>query len=109
MQQHMTSINLLNREENMNFYQSLRLKYIDYHVNKFNSINRSDLMEYFGISMPKASQDIQYYINLTKNNIEYDKSKKVYVKKESFNPLFLFQSIDWNDLRSDNILMRKSE
>ena len=52
-------------------------------------MNRSDLMDRFGISEPQASKDLAAYRDLAANNLEYDSSKKRYVSANPFQPVFL--------------------
>lgn len=51
-------------------------------------MNRTDLIEYFGISMPQASLDIARYLELAPSNLEYDRRSRTYVAGASFKPLF---------------------
>ncbi|WP_375577385.1 WYL domain-containing protein [Paracidovorax oryzae] len=51
-------------------------------------MNRTDLIEHFGISMPQASLDIARYLELAPGNLEYDRSSRTYVAGTSFKPLF---------------------
>ncbi len=47
-------------------------------------INRMDLTEHFGISIPQASLDIAKYTELAPNNLIYDRSSKTYTAAPSF-------------------------
>ncbi|MEJ8816103.1 WYL domain-containing protein [Variovorax ureilyticus] len=51
-------------------------------------INRSDLTDFFGISVPQASLDISRYLELAPGNAIYDRSSKVYLATDQFKPLF---------------------
>ena len=52
-------------------------------------LNRRDLVDFFGISIPQASNDLKAYIEQLPDNIEYDTSAKVYVAKKTFKPKFI--------------------
>jgi predicted DNA-binding transcriptional regulator YafY len=68
--------------------QDRRLEFIDFRLRWDGRINRSDLMAFFGISVPQASLDIARYLDLAPANAVYDRSSKVYLATERFTPLF---------------------
>src|SRR3989442_962413 len=68
--------------------QDRRLEFIDYRLRWDGRLNRSDLTDFFGISVPQASLDIARYLELAPRNLDYDRSHKVYVAAEAFRPLF---------------------
>ena len=51
-------------------------------------LNRQDLMTRFGISAPQASMDVQRYDELAPCNVEFDRSRKVYVALPGFKPKY---------------------
>jgi hypothetical protein len=61
----------------MNWYQERRLDWIEDRLLSAGTLQRSDIMTYFGVSLPQASKDIQAYQRLNKALV-YDKSAKVY-------------------------------
>ena len=61
-----------------------RLRLIDFLVAHYGSINRGALVDYFGISMPQASNDIGAYIERAPDNLSYDRKAKTYVRASSF-------------------------
>lgn len=61
-----------------------RLRLIDFLLAHYGTFNRSALVDYFGISVPQASADIQQYLQLAGPNAEYDKSAKTYRCTEDF-------------------------
>ena len=65
-----------------------RLAYIDFRLKWFGQLNRSDLIDQFGISVPQASLDISLYTDLAPENVEYNRSLKVYVRKSTFQSIF---------------------
>lgn len=68
--------------------QERRLEFIDYRLRWEGQLNRSDLMDVFGISVPQASLDIARYTELAPENIRYDRSARVYLAGERFAPAF---------------------
>ena len=68
--------------------QDRRLEFIDFRLRWDGRINRSDLTEHFGISVPQASLDIARYLELAPDNLRYDRSARVYVATTNFKPLF---------------------
>jgi len=65
-----------------------RLQFIDFRLRWERHINRMDLTEHFGISVPQASLDIAKYTELAPNNLTYDRSSKTYTAAPSFRPLY---------------------
>lgn len=68
----------------MNYAIEQRLRLIDFLLAHYGTINRSALMDFFGVSMPQASIDIREYLRLAPGNACYNASKKTYVRAESF-------------------------
>lgn len=68
--------------------QERRLEFIDYRLRWDGRLNRSDLVEFFGISVPQASLDIARYTELASNNIRYDASARTYLSGTPFTPLY---------------------
>lgn len=66
-----------------------RLRFIDFLLCHYGTLNRSAIMDYFGISMPQAALDIAAYIKHAPNNTVYDKSAKTYRKTADFSRLYL--------------------
>lgn len=52
-------------------------------------MNRSDLMDQFGVSVNQASMDLNRYIGFAPDNMVYDKSARTYVRGPRFKPQFL--------------------
>ena len=72
----------------MNYAVEQRMRFIDFLLAEYGYINRSGLIEYFGVSVPQASADFKHYLELAPQNMEYSKSKKVYEKTHKYNPIF---------------------
>ncbi len=61
-----------------------RLRFIDFLVDHYGSINRAALTDYFGISVPQASADIADYLELAPVNMMYNPILRSYVKGLEF-------------------------
>ncbi|MCA6942815.1 WYL domain-containing protein [Pectobacterium sp. CHL-2024] len=82
--------------------QKRRLEFIDYRLRWDGHINRSNLTDFFGISVPQASLDLSEYAKLAKDNLEYDVRARVYRSTHLFSPVFATSSLECylNDLLS---------
>jgi len=72
----------------MRWSRERRLKFIDFRLYWEGRINRIDLKNFFGISIPQASSDLRDYQNEASNNTGYDKSRKFYYATEEFKPIY---------------------
>ncbi|MEN8723148.1 MAG: WYL domain-containing protein [Alphaproteobacteria bacterium] len=68
--------------------QKERLFHIDFKLYFLGSVNRSDLVERFGIKEAAASRDFSQYKELSPENLEYDTKVKTYIQRKGFKPLF---------------------
>jgi predicted DNA-binding transcriptional regulator YafY len=66
-----------------------RLEFIEFRLFWEGHVNRSDLIDSFGISVQQASTDLNRYLGLAPANMVYDKSGKAYVRGAEFTPIFL--------------------
>ena len=66
-----------------------RLEFIEFRLFWEGHVNRSDLMDQFGVSVNQASTDLNRYIGFAPDNIVYDKSARTYVRGPGFKPHFL--------------------
>lgn len=66
-----------------------RLEFIEFRLFWEGGVNRSDLIEQFGVSVPQASNDLTAYRELAPENVAYDLSGKRYVPASGFRPKFL--------------------
>ena len=66
-----------------------RLEFIEFRLYWEGGINRADITEQFGVSVPQASNDLSLYENTVPGNLAYDKSAKRYVASAKFAPVFL--------------------
>lgn len=63
-----------------------RLEFIDFRLQWEGTINRGELVNFFGISIQQASADLARYIELAPDNLEYDKNQKTYRARAGFQP-----------------------
>jgi len=71
-----------------------RLEFIEFRLYWEGRINRGDLVDFFGISVPQASSDLTNYQEAAEGNIVYDKTAKAYVASPRFKPVFFNPSAD---------------
>ena len=65
-----------------------RLAYIDFRLKWYGRVNRTNLTEHFGISIPQASLDIAKYVQMAPDNIQYDRRAKTYIRKSSYSSTY---------------------
>jgi hypothetical protein len=66
-----------------------RLEFIEFRLFWDGSVNRSDIKERFGISIPQASADLAQYRERAPENLRYDSSGKRYLPSATFEPRIL--------------------
>ncbi|WP_397542034.1 WYL domain-containing protein [Roseovarius salis] len=66
-----------------------RLEFIEFRLFWEGHVNRSDLMDQFGVSVNQASTDLNRYIGFAPDNMVYDKSARTYVRGSDFKAQFL--------------------
>lgn len=66
-----------------------RLEFIEFRLYWDGKVNRSDLVEFFGISVPQASADIARYQEIAPQNLTYDTKVKSYLAASQFKLAFL--------------------
>lgn len=71
-----------------------RLEFIEFRLFWEGAINRSDLMDHFGVSTPQASKDLSLYQDLAPGNLDYDKRGKRYLPAPGFKPRFFRPDAD---------------
>lgn len=62
----------------MNYAIEQRLRFIDFLLGEYGYINRSALIDFFGISTPQASSDIRAYLEMNPKSAKYNKNTKRY-------------------------------
>lgn len=65
-----------------------RLHFIECMLLHYGTINRSVVMDVFGLSVVQASDDLQHYLALAPGNAEYDLSARTYRRSPAFARLF---------------------
>lgn len=65
-----------------------RLEFVEFRLFWEGHVNRSDVMDQFGLSVNQASADLNRYIALAPDNMVYDKSARTYVRGPGFRPVF---------------------
>jgi WYL domain len=63
-----------------------RLQFIEYRLYWEGQVNRSDIIDKFGVSLPQASNDLTQYREAAPDNIHYDPSSKRYLRSATFSP-----------------------
>jgi len=76
------------RAKAISWGQDRRLQFIDFRLRWSGQLNRTDLTEYFGISIPQASLDVSLYSSLAQANLVYDRGSKAYHTGQHFQPLY---------------------
>src|SRR5436190_18096107 len=71
-----------------------RLEFIEFRLFWEGGINRADIMERFGVSVPQASKDLSLYEEKAPGNLVYDKRLKRYFASSAFKPAFLKPEAD---------------
>lgn len=75
-------------DESLRWSVERRLAFLEQRLFWEGRVNRSDLMERFGVSVNQASADFTRYQELAPRNLVYDKSRKTYVAGLGFSPAF---------------------
>lgn len=75
--------------EKMRWSIERRLEFIEFRLFWEGRVNRSDLVDFFGISVPQASADLGRYQEVAKQNLVYDKRAKSYLVTREFKPVLL--------------------
>ena len=66
-----------------------RFEFIEFRAYWHGRLNRSDLIDQFGVSQTQASQDFKAYQDLAPNNLVYDSVEKTYRRAKAFKSRFL--------------------
>lgn len=75
-------------KKGVNWSVERRYEFIEFRLYWQGNINRSDLMEAFGISIQQASKDLANYIEGRKSNLTYDKRLRTYLRGKNFKPRY---------------------
>jgi hypothetical protein len=71
-----------------------RLEFIEFRAFWDGGVNRGEITDRFGVSVPQASSDLGLYQKLAPDNLIYDASQKRYIAAPGFVPRFLKPSAD---------------
>lgn len=71
-----------------------RLQFIEFRLLWEGHVNRSDLMETFGISVPQSTLDFREYLERAPSNMDYDKRRRHYFPTTVFKPVFISESAE---------------
>lgn len=71
-----------------------RLEFIEFCLFWEGGVNRGQLIERFGVSVPQASNDLTLYRELAPGNMVYDTTLRRYVPTPEFSPKFLIPNAD---------------
>ena len=71
-----------------------RLEFIEFRLFWEGGVNRADITDFFGVSVPQASKDFTLYRALAPDNVRYDLSEKRYFATEEFQSRFLTPDAD---------------
>jgi hypothetical protein len=66
-----------------------RLEFIEFRTYWEGGVNRSDITDRFGVSVPQASNDLSAYREIAPDNLIYDASAKRYLAAPGFSPRYL--------------------
>jgi predicted DNA-binding transcriptional regulator YafY len=72
----------------MNASLARRLRFIDFQLDHYGSINRAALMDYFGLSPAQASRDIKAYKEAAPGNMTFDEGSKIYLRSHAYTRSF---------------------
>jgi hypothetical protein len=66
-----------------------RLEFIEFRLLWEGGVNRSDITDRFGVSVPQASKDLSLYQSVAPENMTYYRSEKRYFAAKEFRPRFM--------------------
>tara|TARA_R110002167_G_scaffold300679_3_gene504958 strand:+ start:2889 stop:3755 length:867 start_codon:yes stop_codon:yes gene_type:complete len=78
-----------NKEIIRRWGQERRLEFIDFRLQWEGRLNRSDLTDFFRISIPQASLDFSAYQELAPGNMVYDRTLRSYIATDTFNAIMV--------------------
>ena len=80
--------------ERMSWGARQRLEFIEFRLFWEGELNRNEITDRFGVSIPQASTDLSTYRALAPSNIEYNGSKKRYEATPDFQPQLIVPSAE---------------
>ena len=82
------------RFKNLRWSVERRLEFVEFRLFWNGKVNRTDLVDFFGISVPQASADLGRYQEIANQNLVYDRRVKSYLATQEFKPVL--QEFDVN-------------
>lgn len=70
--------------DRITYARQQRLRLIDFLLAQYGTVRRRALVDFFDISIPQASADFAFYMQLAPGNMARDTSKRCYVKLPTF-------------------------
>ena len=61
-----------------------RLRFVDFLLHQYGCVNRSAIVDYFGLSVPQATKDLKDYMKMAPDNMRYSNTQKVYLRNPEF-------------------------
>lgn len=61
-----------------------RMRFIDFLLCRYEEVGRAELVDFFGISKPQATNDFRTYLNIAPDNARYVTARKKYVRNPEF-------------------------
>lgn len=68
----------------MKYAVEQRLRFIDFLLAQYRHVNRSAIIDYYGLSVPQASADLKQYMDLAPHNVVYNGTTKRYEATAKF-------------------------
>lgn len=81
-------MNAANRKE-IRWGVERRLEFVEFRLFWEGGVNRADIVDEFGVSVPQASKDLALYQEQAPGNTVYDRSEKRYFASDKFRPKFI--------------------
>jgi hypothetical protein len=66
----------------------MRLQFVECMLATYGNINRGVLVDFFGLSMPQASLDLNLYLDYAPGNAAYDLTARTYRRTDHFKRLW---------------------
>ena len=80
--------NFVRKNDGLRWEATRRMEFIEFRLYWEGKVNRSDLTDFFGISVPQASNDLSKYQEMAPKNIDYDRRGKFYFSTTEFTPIY---------------------
>ena len=74
--------------QQMNYAITQRMRMIEFLINHYGTIGRSEITDFFGVSEPQATRDFREYNALAPGNMLYNKHNRRWVKADTFKAFY---------------------